>query len=77
MSNSLDSNQDQGSVNPELGPTWLQRLSADGTSRQMLINETDVLKLYAYMKALCRNLIILLSLLVKRYIYTVSKVKHH
>ena len=34
MSNSLDPDQDRYSVCPDLGPNCLQRLSADGTSRQ-------------------------------------------
>ena len=34
VSNSLDSDQDGHSVGPDLGPNSLQRLSADGTSRQ-------------------------------------------
>ena len=34
VSNSLDPNQDLHSFGPDLGPNCLQRLSADGTSRQ-------------------------------------------
>ena len=34
VSNSLDPDQDQHSVGPDLGPNCLQRLSADDTSRQ-------------------------------------------
>ena len=29
MSNSLDPDQYQGSTSPDLGPNWLQRVSAD------------------------------------------------
>ena len=34
MSNSLDPDQDRRSVGPDLGPNYLQKLSADNTSRQ-------------------------------------------
>ena len=34
MSNSLDPDQTQGFVGPDLGPNCLQRLSADDTRRQ-------------------------------------------
>ena len=34
VSNSLDPNQDQQNVGPDLGPNCSQRLSADDTSRQ-------------------------------------------
>ena len=34
MSDSLDADQDQCSVGPDLGPNCLQRLSADNTSRR-------------------------------------------
>ena len=34
VSNSLDPDQDRLSVGPDLGPTCLQRLSIDNTSRQ-------------------------------------------
>ena len=34
FANSLDPDQDQHSVGPDLGPNCFQRLSADDTSRQ-------------------------------------------
>ena len=37
MSNSLDRDQAQHFVGPDLGPNCLQMLSADGTSRQRII----------------------------------------
>ena len=33
MSNSLDPDQARRFVGPDLGPNWMQRLSADDTSR--------------------------------------------
>ena len=34
VSNSLDPDQDRHSVSPDLGPSCLQKLSADSTNRQ-------------------------------------------
>ena len=39
VSNSLDPDQDQRSVGPDLGPNYLQRLSAEGKSRPLARKE--------------------------------------
>ena len=44
VSNSLDPDQDQQNVGPDLGPNCLQRLSADDESRRLQENSNCQLK---------------------------------
>ena len=50
MSNTLDPDQAQCFVRPDLGPTCLQRLSADNTSRQRVTVKTFNLGTYCIAK---------------------------
>ena len=57
MSNSLDPDQARRNVGPDLGPKYLQRLSADDTSRQranLLLTNTLCVQTVKTLVRLCR-----------------------